>query len=89
MEKKEDFNTTVLMTARLLGLQSEIYYLQMFDLQKEKAKRLDAFLEKFANLHRNNKGVRIVRQYKEKPFAFSAKQAYCISKTAIKYKIEL
>ena len=61
----------------------------MFDLQGEKAKKLDAFLEKIANLHRNNKGAKIARQYKDKPFVLSAKQAYCISKAAIKYKIEL
>ena len=89
MEKEDDFNTTVLMTARLLGLQSEVYYLQMFDLQGEKAKILDSFLERVAMLHKNNKGAIIANQLRTNYFALSEKQAYCISKAAIKYKIEL
>ena len=88
-DKKEEYKAIVFMTARLLALQKEIYYLQMFDLQKEKVNILNAFLEKVTNLHRNNKGARIANQLKTNYFALSEKQAYCISKTAIKYNIEL
>ena len=88
MEKKEQFNTIVLMTAKLLGLQKEVHYLQMFDLQGEKAKILDSFLERVAMLHKNNKGARIANQLRTNYFALSEKQAYCISKAAIKNHIE-
>jgi uncharacterized protein YydD (DUF2326 family) len=87
--EKEEFNTIVLMTARILGLQKEVNYLQMFGLQGEKAKMLDAFLKKIANLSRRNKGAIIANHFKEKPFTLSEKQAYCISKSAIKNHIEL
>lgn len=50
MDKKEEYNTRVLMTARLLGLQKEVNYLQMFDIQEEKANTLDDFLEKNCKL---------------------------------------
>lgn len=89
MDKKEEYNTRVLMTARLLGLQKEVNYLQMFDIQEEKAKTLDDFLEKIANLHKGNKGAKIAKQLKENPFVLSEKQAYCICKSAIKNHIEL
>ncbi len=89
MTQKEEYKAIVLTTARLLGLQAEVYYLQMFDLQGEKSKILDAFLGKVASLHKGNKGAKIAKQLKEKPFALSAKQAYSISRVAIKNQIEL
>ena len=89
MDKKEQYNTIVLMTAKLLGLQKEVYYLQMFEIQGEKAKILDSFLERVAMLHKNNKGAIIASQLRTNHFALSEKQAYCIAKAAIKYKIEL
>ena len=89
MTKKEEYNAIVLMTAKLLGIQAEVNYLQMFDLQKEKAEMLDAFLEKISNLHRGTKGARIANSLRTNPFALSEKQAYCISRAAIRNHIEL
>ena len=89
MTRKEEYNTIVLMTARLLGIYKEVNYLQMFDIQNAKTKMLDAFLEKIANLNKNNKGAKIANQLRTKSFGLSEKQAYCISRAAIRNNIEL
>ena len=87
--RKEEYKTITLMAARLLGLQAEVYYLQMFDPQNEKPKILDAFLDKVASLPKTNIGAKVATQLKKRGFALSAKQAYHIAKTAIRHKIEL
>lgn len=87
--QKEEYNNVVLMTARLLGLQKEVNYLQMFGLQGEKGEKLDAFLEKVDHLRKNNKGARIVNQQKEKYFMFTEKQAYRVAQAALRNNIEL
>ena len=87
--KKDEYNVTVILTGRLLGLQKEAYYLQMFDYQSEGAKKLNVFIDKIAKLSNRNKGARIAKQLKEKPFELTIKQAYSIAKTAIRNQIEL
>ena len=87
--KKEEYNATVLMTAKLLGLQAEVNYLQMFEMQGERYKELDDFIKKIAKLSGCNKGARIAKSLIERWFMLSAKQAYFLSKTAIRHQIQL
>ena len=86
---ENEYNATVILTGRLLGLQKEVHYLQMFDCQSEGIKKLDAFIEKIAKLSRHNTGAKIAKHLKEKPFELTIKQAYSIAKTAVKNQIEL
>lgn len=86
---ENEYNATVILAGRLLGLQREVYYLQMNDHKAEGAKRLDIFIERIARLSNHHIGAKIAKQLKEKPFGLSIKQAYSIAKTAIKNQIEL
>ena len=86
---EKEYNATVILAGRLLGLQREVYYLRMNDHKAERAKKLDAFIDKIAKLSNYHIGAKIAKQLKEKPFGLTIKQAYSIAKTAVKNQIEL